>query len=86
MASSRQVGLADQVQNQVGQAGVGADTEGVPEEFAFAFGGVAQRRLAVLEALGDDAFGFAQQDGDILPDMQAATDEEGNDHKVLRLS
>ena len=62
-------GLADLVEDDVRQAGVGADAGGVPDELAIALGGVAPGSLAILEALADDAFGFAKQDRNILPSL-----------------
>ncbi len=67
--------LADLGQDEIGDAGLGADGGGVPE---------AARLLAVRIGKGTlaNVGREAEQDGNVLEGVEAVGDEEGNDDDV----
>ena len=75
--------FADALEYDFREVGGGANSGSVPEEFAFAFSGVAPGGVVFGEALLDSAFRFAEEDGDVLDGVEAVSNEEGDHHDVL---
>ena len=61
----------------------GPDGEGVPEEFAFAFRGIAPSGLVGVEAFLDAFFRLAKEHGDVLDRVEAVGNKKWDHDDVL---